>query len=75
MLVGPDKIASIDAGGNMAGTVVSTLTAVERSSVMCELFALDGCVLAKPAQAAQTSWEALISTKRPPALASLVLKF
>jgi len=26
--------------------------AVERSSFMCELFALDGCVLAKPAQAA-----------------------
>lgn len=28
--------------------------AVERSSFMCELFALDGCVLAKPAQAATT---------------------
>lgn len=48
VIAGANKVLN----GEPAVPAKEAQPAVERSSFMCELFALDGCVLAKPAQAA-----------------------
>jgi cation/acetate symporter len=48
VIAGANKVLN----GEPAVPAKDAQPAVERSSFMCELFALDGCVLAKPAQAA-----------------------
>ena len=48
VIAGANKVLS----GEAVQAAKEAKPAIERSSFMCELFALDGCVLAKPAQAA-----------------------
>jgi cation/acetate symporter len=50
VIAGANKVLN----GEPAVPAKEAQPAIERSSFMCELFALEGCVLAKPAQAAST---------------------
>lgn len=66
------KAANKVLSGTPATPATEAVPAKERSSFMCELFALDGCVLATPAKAAQPEKAAVPGTREK--LVSLKLK-
>ncbi len=68
VIAGANKVLN----GTPATPATEAVPAKERSSFMCELFAMDGCVLAAPAKAAQPEKAAVPGTREK--LATLKLK-